>query len=1729
MKGKNFHHLENSDRRVYMKKIIFIFLLTIISVPSIGQFWEIRYRVVLGGTPPCGSDQISVGPVSSGYYFYINSSLVSTASSGTFYRNGSISVIAGGGISRQCCYDTSPPTGCTTESVSGNVNATSPSTGCPESFSDGRAEVRFLRLPITKPTLSFVAHPSGLSCNERITLTTDVGSSVNFQWQVTDDITNPGKWTDFGTNSYTVTVTIDDLYKPGFADKFGKRWVRLVDPNCRAVASPPSDEFRFHVSAPDFFPTESDLQCHNSNDGSILVNVLPASGVITDFVIKMYEDADGNEASQLGEYPVTGTLKNITTYPLNTNPGLPPGTYYLNVQNNTESSTYGACRSILKSVTIANPSSVATSFSSINHVSCNGGSNGQVTVSPTGGTGSYKDYSWSNGATTPNISSLTAGTYTVNFKDTNDCPASGSITLTEPTAITIDLSPAQPVTGYEVSCDGKNDGSITASASGGTPGYSYQWTGGPATATYSDLPAGTYTVNVTDGNSCPAQRTITLSAKPKVDFALTKVNNTCAGASDGSVSVDVVSITNNVGSSSYSWSVPGNTGASLDNIPRGTYTVTVTDGRGPLCSVSKSETLIDPPSYSVALSAPTPHNGKPISCNGEDDGELQAVVRDAANNLTTGQHYEWFRNGTPLTSGSALSTVTDLAEGNYKVVVTYNTSCKTEQTLFLNDPDPVAPAINITSDYNGLPIRCTGESNASLTASASGGTGPYTYTWNDINTTVAPTLTNIGAGTYQVTATDANSCQGTSSRTLTNPAPVTPSISIVSNFNGFAIRCAGEANGHLRASGTGGTGSYTYLWNTGSTGVDLTNSAANTYTLTATDQNGCSGTANLTVTQPTAVTAAIEVLSDFNGQAISCNGSSNGRLQANGAGGAGAFTYVWSTGATTAVLSTLAEGSYTVTATDANGCSTTANRSINDPDPVVAQITETSDFNGFGISCAGTSTGYLKASGSGGTGTLSYQWLTTTEISNTLSNVPAGTYTVRIQDANGCSDTKTRTLTQPLALTLSLLSDKDISCFDGNDGEIRLTASGGASSYEYSSDGINWQAAPAFANLRAQSYTLRVRDVNSCVTPLNNTLTQPTQLAIAFTDIEPAYCSDPRGKARAVVSGGTGAYRYEWRNEANTVFDTDATIENLAPGIYTLTSLDANDCPVTNAIGIVSADGPQVAINSVVSPLCSYSSDGSALVTATGNGPFTYAWPNGQTSAQVTGVAQGAYIVSVRDVNNCLTTKTVDITAPDALSVALVKAENPACFGDANGGLTVSGSGGVGAYTYSWGTLSGAEITGLAKGSYTVVLTDANACTTQQTFSLDEPALLQVNMTHRTLPLCFDGQDGVLEATATGGNGQYNYVWSNGATSYRADALRAGNHSVTVTDAKGCSIAQTFSIGQPDSLQIRLLDNQSPDCHDGCNGELSVDAIGGTGTLQWLWNTNATTTGITNICAGEYEVTATDAHACTTTAVYTVINPDALELDLGGSATLCVGQTYVLDPGSGWVEYNWTSNTGLSSNAQSVTIQEAGEYRLEVKNALGCGASDIFLLETSRDLLKASFMIPKEAFVNDTIVMIDISWPLPQSIAWSFPGEMKKVLDLGDVVYGQFAQAGTYTVTLATQLGECRDVIGKSVTILSNGLQEQTDGLGFEELVRKFELFPNPSQGTFEVNVEMMKEEAVTLSIWNPVSARMVTKQATAAALSHITTFDLTDLGPGTYVIRLDHARGTKYIRFVVY
>lgn len=1080
-------------------------------------------------------------------------------------------------------------------------------------------------------------------------------------------------------------------------------------------------------------------------------------------------------------------------------------------------------------------------------------------------------------------------------------------------------------------------------------------------------------------------------------------------------------------------------------VPGGTYTVDVSDSK---CSADPiTVKLIEPAEFTADIQVV-----KALDCFNSKDGELKVNIAGG-----TGPHDITWSNGQKTV------TATGFKKGTHSVVVT-DKGCPTlTPTTALAAPD------SMIVELTGTPPKCPdGKDGSMKVTDTQNAPGVVTYAWDGGMT--GQEILAIGRGTYSITVTSqygGKTCSSTVSQELKDPPAWTASIKplLPAQFHGSAISCHGEPDGRLDVVFKNDQGQEVsgenYSWSNSVTGASKTfidGLVAGNYTVSVRYKGVCEATASYPLLDPPELIATLEPSQLYNGQMISCHNKSDASLKVSvlgGTGGPTAYTYLWYTGETAALRTGLPPGGYSVKVHDANGCLSRDTLTIANPYPVVASIKSHSAYSGFGVTCAGILDGSITAEGEGGTEDFEYAW-SNGKNTAAISNLAAGVYTITVSDNNGCSDVISHKVTTPDPLTMSvdLQKKKDVSCFEGGDGVIALQPHGGADKYEYSKDNLIWQPLPEFDSLKKGSYTFYIRDGNDCRSLVGESLIEPEEILIDFQDIEPAYCSDPRGKATSVVKGGVPDYRYEWRVDGETdVVGTAVTLSGVSANIYRLRVIDAHDCPMESTVPITSTDGAKTAFTSVDTK-CFDSADGSAEVTITqGDGPFVIKWPGGQPTAQVKQLKRGTYNVLITDGHACTVVQPVEVKSPAALSLGVKTEVPPTCNGNCNGALTLEAGGGVGGYAYQWNNKTDAAQTQLCAAVYPVILSDANGCRLSRDVEVKQPDAIGVRVVKETLATCRDGCDGALAIEATGGNGGYGYMWATGDINTTRDNLCPGSYVVDVVDMKGCT-------GQGNVV----LNNTAP-----------------------------------------------------------------LPLDLGGGVTLCVGQTQVLDAGAGWTRTTWGSNTGLTSGEQRVSVKEPGSYWVDVWSAKGCVARDTFLLATSFDLLKASFMVTDQALVGDTVVMIDISWPMPESIAWDFPLEMKEVLNLGDAVFGQFASAGTYDVNLTAHLGECVDQVTKTITILGGEEDPAGGRLGYETFVKQFELFPNPNDGSFDVGIELAEEGPITLSVWRSENGALVGKLHEEGDHSYNLFFDLRPMSSGLYLLRLDHAKGKEYIRFIVH
>ncbi|SFT54150.1 gliding motility-associated C-terminal domain-containing protein [Lishizhenia tianjinensis] len=1262
---------------------------------------------------------------------------------------------------------------------------------------------------------------------------------------------------------------------------------------------------------------------------SISATVTQPSGALTANIssisnVNCFGDATGS-ATVTASFGTPGYTYSWNTTPVQTNAtatGLAAGSYTCTVTDALGCTT-------TTSVTITQPlAPISLSLVSTTAVGCYGDATGSATIASTGGTPTYS-YAWNTTPvqTSATATGLAAGTYTCTVTDNLGCTATITVTITQPAApLGVSIASIS-----DVNCFGDATGSATVNAFDGTPGYTYSWNTTPVqtSATATGLAAGTYTCTVTDANGCTASVSATVT-QPAAPIALSISANTpvsCYGFANGSATV---ASSGGTPGYTYAWNTtPVQTSATASGLAAGTYTCTVTDILG--CSETISVTITQP---AAALSL-TVNPQINVACYGDATGAANVV----ASNGTPGYTYAW--NTTPI---QTTANATGLTAGTYTCTVTDANGCV--ETISVTITQPAAPlTLSVFATSN---VDCYGDATGAATIQASNGTPGYTYSWNTTPVQTSATASGLAAGTYTCTVTDANGCVEDINVNITQPAaPISLSIGAISN-----VDCYGDATGSASVIANDGTPGYTYSWNTTpvQTSATATNLAAGTYTCTVTDALGCVETITATVTQPAgALTASVASISNVN-----CFGDATGSATVTASFGTPGYTYSWNTTPvqTNATATGLAAGTYTCTVTDALGCTTTTTANVTQPSaPLSLSIASTTN-----VGCYGDATGAATISASGGTPAYTYSWNTTpVQTGATATGLAAGNYICTVTDNLGCTATITVTIAQPAApLGVSIASISDVNCFGDATGSATVSAFDGTPGYTYSWNTTPVQTSATATGLAAGTYTCTVTDANGCTASVSATVTQPAApIALSISANTPVSCYGfANGSATVASTGGTPGYTYAWNT---TPVQTTATASGLAAGTYTCTVTDILGCSETISVTITQpAAALSLTVNPQINVACYGDATGAANVVASNGTPgYTYAWNTTpiQTTANATGLAAGTYTCTVTDANGCVETISVTITQPAApLTLSVFATSNVDCYGDATGAATIQASNGTPGYTYSWNTTpvqTSATASGLAAGTYTCTVTDANGCVEDINVNITQPAApLAVSISSVTPVNCYGDATGSASVQASNGTPGYTYSWNTSPAQYTATAtgLPAGIYTCTVTDALGCSEAIMVSITQPTApLNITLASKTNVDCYGNMTGAASVNVTGGTAGYSYSWNTTPvqTTATATGLAAGSYTCTVTDAVGCTATFSVTINEPSApLALNIiASSDILCYGDasgaaTVQASFGTPGYTYSWnTTPIQTTSTASGLT---AGTYTCTVTDANGC-------------------------------------------------------------------------------------------------------------------------------------------------------------------------------------------------
>lgn len=1345
--------------------------------------------------------------------------------------------------------------------------------------------------------------------------------------------------------------------------------------------------------------------------------------------------------------------------------------------------------------------------SSSTPVTCFGGNNGSISITPSGGTTPYS-FAWSNGATTQNISSLTAGNYTVTMTDQLGCLFSQQIAVSSNAQVTATL-----VSSQDEQCNTTN-GLIDVNVSGGNGSYGYAWSNGATTQDLSSLNSGTYNITVTDGLGCTGTGSFTIANNLTgcsnfcfLDVNQNSLTNSTCGGSTGAINIDVL---NAAAPYTISWS-SGATTEDISGLVPGTYQVTVIDVNN--CSQTESFTISNN-SNGFAVSSATVSD----EMCGNSNGAIDITVTGGSAPYS----YSW-------SNGSTSQDIQGLAEGTYTVTITSASGCVITSThTVANNTGSLAVNGNVNSAI------CS-SSNGSITQTVTGANGAVSYLWNSGATT--QNRTNLAPGTYSCVITDNSGCSLTNSYTVgqtsgnvslsgtlvsnevcnNNQGAINITVTgsglsylwsngattedltgliagnyscTVSNAQGCSINTGlitvintagnlivsnqtitdelcGNNAGAININVTGGTSPYTYAWSNGSTSQDITGLTAGLYTLQVSDNNGCSQAHSVTIQDVSGSLSISNAVLTHESCVGGVGTNGQGAINITLAGGTAPFTYLWSNGATTQDVTGLTAGNYTVTVNSNNGCSLTQSYTI-----LVNGSNMAITSSSISDESCGSATGSIDVTLTSNSGPYNYSWSNGSSTED-ISNLSAGTYTLTVSNAAGCQLIQSYTVSNDpgtLAVTGVVTNE---TCGNQN-GQVNVSVNGGNSPYQYTwSNGAITQD---LTSLSAGTYNLVLSDVYGCSVNYSGTVTNIANgLSASITNVTNENCGQGNGAVNATVTGATS---YLWSNGAST-----EDLTNVSAGTYTLTATDGTGCSTSIDATVGNQTGSlAISFTNVQNETCG-NGQGFIDIQTTGTGPFTYSWNTGASTQDILNLSSGTYSVTITDGLGCQLTQSFTLGNTNQSNVSANSVVTDAFCTSSNGAIDISVVSGILPFTYSWNTGATTEdISLIAPGMYTITITDGANCQTTQNISVgSQNSGLHYNYLEIYNDFCMSGQGQIIFHTnGTADNFYINGVDIGGQVS---NPLMAGTYNLTITDNYGCSLDTTAVVGNDASFT--LMSTPTNATCGSSNGSINIDVFGN-GPFTYSWSNGATTEDISNLAPGTYTVTVSETGGFCTDELTVIVGNDVDFVITGTTGSDYCGQ------GSGSINQTVISGSGLiyawsnGATTEDVSGLVYGTYTCDVTFPGGCTETYSYTVGNTTNGTVVSSSVINEV-CGDGSGAIDLTLnggTGPFDFTWSTTATTEDISSLS---------AGTYDITIV----------------------DQNDGCTFTEtytIVNDVTIF-NTTAVITNSTCSSCTEGSINLTL--PTTTTYTYDWSNGA-----TSQDISSLTPGTYTVNITSAEG---------
>jgi len=1505
----------------------------------------------------------------------------------------------------------------------------------------------------------------------------------------------------------------------------------------------------------------SNVSCTGSANGNVSFTFSNYSGTGVNYEIFNAQSniSTGFSGSSTG---LTGPSVTISNFGL-----LPPGNYY--ILFNEIGGPFAGCTNASSQFSISQSTNLlAVTVEATKNDNCKTNA-GQITAIGQFGTPPYEYQLVTTGSPAPtaatwtgniaNVFNTEGGNYTVYIKDANNCIQSDAIIL--PT----DQTPA--ITAFVSNQCNTTQGNFTIQVNqtlSGIAPYSYSFNGGAfqnqtaASFTYSNLASGVYTIEIKDANGCGNQVSVEIFAP--IDLTPIASTQPSCTNNDGEIIVTAFG-----GSGNYEYELQDNIGNTIaipqaannfTGLGSGNYIVVIHD--------TDSNCTAD---AAISLEIPTPViftvTSEDVSCNSGNDGTISITLPASNNNVP---YTFTASNGVDPTITQSNPQFTGLPAGSYTITVTSAKNCSDTEIVIVKEPSLLTInasatdfACDATNTVSTAVITVVVEND--LTGNPSG-TAPYTYSINGTNFFPTNTFIIDDSGNIQnitVTVKDNNNCVQTTPVVI-NPLP---ELTAVTAIQGTAITCTNDET--VQVSVTGGSGDFTFdLLPLGSQpsitpGIGIQTASfqlttPGSYTFQVTDN--VTGCYMLAIPYQIIPFDTLDVAAS-NPTQVTCFGESNGTLTLNVSGYTGNYSYTVkdssnttmasgnsSTAANPFVISGLPAGNLyvTVNATETPFCSEDSNM-VTIPSPATPlTLTANATAN---VTCD-NDRGEIVASAFGGWGTYLYQLTNTTTstivqayASNSIfTALPAGNYSISVKDNGGCIVSESVILTRPAFITANINASTTHLLCNGDTNAIisAINVTGGEGSYQYILNYYNTagttiilsngpQSSPQFENIGAGIYSITVIDGWNCdVATTTIAITEPTPVR-GFLSVSSTLTCTTQASLTISGSGGTPPYQF---STDGTIYSSTNTY-NVGPGTYQYYVKDNNGCEAVLTNQITIQPVPPLLLNlDLSSATINCSGESTATITANttgGLGNYSYELLDNasnvlqgpQAGQSFTNLPAGNYYIRVVSGDCNATSPAITISNPQQLVVNHSK-RDVLCFGETNGTIEITTTGGTGIIQYAISPnlnqfVTTNRFTGLAPGIYDVIVQDQNGCFEQLQIEILEPQPLEATFGLIEQELCINDADGSISIDITGGTGTYevsldgiNYLPVTGSHYTFSNLVGDVLYLIFVRDANGCNINPPLEQYLNPAVEVIPSVNVDPTCNSNIPGTIATISVNVAvvNDVQYSLDgvTYASSNTFSNLAPGNYTAYVQHTNGCTKTVPFTIDNllPIITTANITANV-LCFGEAtgeiqVISTGGTGTLQYA-ISPSFIFGSANTFSNLSAGIYEIRVKDGIGCEMSiqNISITQPSQ-ALSATLVQTSETCLGNNDGSVTIT-PSGGTAPYFTSLDSNNAADFTqDLFVYQNLADGNHTIYVK-------------------------DANGCEITPRVFAILPGVTiqpDATVAYNCTgNIPGNVTTVAVYAPVSGQV---QYSLDNINYVSTNTFTNLAPGNYTVYVKHTNG---------